>query len=264
VVVTPKLYGYQPDGKPAPLVLEVEHGGRREVRVFDAGDDRRVIIGRGPNCDLPIDSALLSRKHAMLLCTGAGWQLHDLGSTNGIEHNGKRVSQPRLLEPGDVFGIGDVVRIYFVGGTVPERLANPAALVVDLVAGTATVDGHALPLSAAELIWFAWLAVNRASGEGWVVTGVEGHPALRAFAAALLERPWTEDVRTRPLLELARGAAVDDEDLKNLRGKTAQKLRAFCTGDRAWLAPLVVPELAGKSRQRLPLPAASLQVVGAP
>lgn len=250
---------------PARLVVEIEHRGRRETRVFDAGEDRRVIIGRAPNCDLAIESSWLSRKHAMLLCTGVGWQLHDLNSSNGIELNGKRLDQPRVLAVGDVFGIGEL-RITFVGGDVPARYATQQRLVIDLGAGTATVAGDPLPLSAAELIWFAWLAVNRARGadDGWVVAGADGHAALGAFAAVLLARPWAQAVKTLPLLALARGDDVDDEDLKNVRGKTAQKLRAFCTGARGWLAPLVVPEVSGKNRQRLPMPPASLAIVAPP
>ena len=248
---------------PARLVVEVEHAGRREIREFDAARDRRVIVGRGSSCDLRVESALLSRKHAMLLCTGAGWQLHDLGSTNGIELNGVPVDQPRLLSEGDVFGLGEL-RIRFVSGVVPDRIANPVRVVVDLAGGTATVMGEPLPLSAAELIWFGWLAVHRGTGDGWAVAGADGHAALRGFAAALLGRPWASAVKTRPLLDLARGLDVDDEDLKNLRGKTAQKLRAFCTGKRAWLAGLLVPEVSGKHLQRLPLPASSVQIIGAP
>ena len=248
---------------PARLVVEVEHDGRREPREFDASRDRRVILGRGSSCDLQVDSRLLSRKHAMLLCTGAGWQLHDLGSTNGIEVNGVRVEQPRLLVPGDVFGVGEL-RIRFIAGAVPDRIANPARVVVDLVTGVATVVDEPLPLSAAELIWFAWLAVHRATGDGWAVAGADGHAALRAFAAVLLARPWASAVKTKPLLDLVRGRDVDDEDLKNLRGKTAQKLRGFCAGTRGWLASLVVPEVSGKHRQRLPVPPGSLEIIGAP
>ena len=248
---------------PARLVVEVEYGGRRETREVDAGADRRVIIGRGTSCEIQVDAAVLSRKHAMLLCTDAGWQLHDLQSSNGIELNGVRVDEPRALSPGDVLGIGEL-RIRFVAGTVPSRAPNPLRIVVDLDAGQALIAGEPLPLSAAELIWFAWLAVHRATGVGWVVAGADGHAALGAFAAPLLDRPWGRAVKTRPLLDLARGRDVDDEDLKNLRGKTAQKLRAFCTGDRSWLAPLLVPEVSGKHLQRLPLAPGLLDIVGRP
>jgi FHA domain-containing protein len=248
---------------PAKLVVEIVHAGRRETRVFDAGEDRRVIVGRGPSCDLQIESPLLSRKHAMLLCTGLGWQLHDLGSTNGVDLNGVRIAGPRTLAPGDVFGVGEL-QIRYVGGEVPSGFAATARVIVDLGNGAAMFGGEPLPLSAAELIWFGWLAVNRSRGDGWVAAGADGHAALGRFAAALLARPWARAVKTAPLLELARGSEVDDEDLKNLRGKTTQKLRAFCAGPRAWLATIIVPEVSGKNRQRIPLPPGSLQVIDPP
>src|SRR5215470_2559743 len=140
---------------PAKLVVEIVHRERRETRTFDAGEDRRVIVGRAASCDLQIESPLLSRKHAMLLCTGLGWQLHDLGSTNGVELNGARIAGPRTLAPGDVFGVGEL-QIRYVGGEVPAQFAAAARLVVDLGTGAATIAGEPLPLSAAELIWFGW------------------------------------------------------------------------------------------------------------
>ncbi|MFZ5471844.1 MAG: FHA domain-containing protein [Myxococcota bacterium] len=248
----------------ANLILEVEHKGERAVRVFDASQDRRVIIGRAPNCDLVIESAHLSRKHAMLLCTGAGWLLQDLGSTNGVLLNGKRVANSRPLQPGDVISMSGEIRLHFVGGEVPERLVKPVNLVVDLEQGAARLGEQDLPLSAAELIWFAFLAVHRSQSEGWVVAGTDGHAALRAFAASLLDRPWARQMKTRPLIDLAHGEEVDDEDLKNLRGKTAQKLKAFCTGSRAWMAGLLVPEVSGRNLQRLPLPPSAYRLIGLP
>lgn len=248
---------------PARLVVEIEHRGQRETRELDAGSDRRVIIGRGASCEIRIDSPVLSRKHAMLLCTDGGWQVHDLQSSNGIELNGARIKEPRALSPGDVLGVSDV-HIRFIDGSAPARTAPRARVVIDLDAGRATVADEPIPVSAAELIWFAWLAVHRAAGPGWVVAGAAGHAALGAFARALLDRPWAQAVKTRPLLELAQGRDVDDEDLKNLRGKTVQKLRAFCAGDRGWLAPLLVPEMSGKHLQRLPLAPDLLDILGRP
>jgi hypothetical protein len=66
-------------------------------------------------------------------------------------------------------------------------------------------------------------------------------------------------VRTRPLLDLMAGREIDDEDLRNLRGKTVQKLKRFAA-DRA-AATSIVPESDGKSRQRVRLPANSIEIV---
>ena len=238
------------------VALEVP-GGARTVHTFDAAEDRRVIIGRAPSCDLVLVEGGCSRKHAMLRSTQAGWVVEDLGSSNGTLLNG-RVIQSSPLEQGDVVQIGRAL-IHLVSAAAPQT-----RLVVELLEGHATLDTERLPLSAAELIWFGFLSLHRATGAGWVVAGKDGHPQLRAFAAALLERAWALEVKSQPLRDLARGEDVDDEDLKNLRGKTAQKLRAFCAGSRGWMAALLVPEVSGKNLQRLPLTSAAITLLGAP
>lgn len=244
------------------LTLEVRsQAGKSTRHAFDATVDRRIIIGRASSCDLVLTESGASRKHAMLICADAGWLLTDLGSTNGVELNGARVTASHPVEPGDVVRIGATEIRLLTLGALPEPYAA-RKLEVELDEGFAKLGDETLPLSAAELIWFAWLASNRAGGEGWVTAGRDGHAAFGAFTATLLTRAWAASLRSAPLVQLARGHDVDDEDLKNLRGKTAQKLRAFCVGKRAWLAALVVPEVKGKNQQRLPLATAAVVVRG--
>ncbi len=50
-----------------------------------------AVVGRAPECGVRIDQPGLSRLHARLLPTDAGVQLEDLGSTNGITINDRRV-----------------------------------------------------------------------------------------------------------------------------------------------------------------------------
>ncbi|MBL8957739.1 MAG: FHA domain-containing protein [Myxococcaceae bacterium] len=238
------------------LTVEVRTAtGKSRTLSFDSAFDRRVIIGRSAECDLCVEDSGVSRKNTMLIATPAGWQVHDLGSSNGTRLNGERV-RVAPCGPGDVVAVGETQIVLISAG------APPAELVVDLEAGRATVGDVELPLSAAELIWFGFLAAHRTTGDGWAQAGRDGHAALARWSEALLGREWAAEVKTRPLLDLARGHDVDDEDLKNLRGKTAQKLKAFCTGELAWLAALVVPEVLGKNRQRVP--AANVRLVAAP
>ncbi len=137
------------------LTLEVKSAsGEVQTHTFDAAADRRVIIGRANTCDLVIQESGASRKHTMLLCTYAGWRVEDLGSSNGTRLNSKQVkSSP--VEHGDVLQIGQTeIRLIQV-------TASEARLVVDLLEGRASFDTHALPLSAAELIWFGFLSLHR-------------------------------------------------------------------------------------------------------
>jgi pSer/pThr/pTyr-binding forkhead associated (FHA) protein len=60
-----------------------------------------LVIGRGSDADLRINDPGISRRHAQIRVT-AGTQVKidiiDLGSTNGIVVNGKRVQQAPLHE----------------------------------------------------------------------------------------------------------------------------------------------------------------------
>ncbi len=65
----------------------------------------QFIIGRGSkSSDLAIKDANISRKHAAIIFHNGAYYLKDLGSTNGIEYNGRQVDSKRIDE-GDVFSI---------------------------------------------------------------------------------------------------------------------------------------------------------------
>ena len=54
----------------------------------------RVVIGRSRSCDIVVDAAAVSRRHAVLDRTSAGdWRLTDLESTNGTFVDGVRVNR---------------------------------------------------------------------------------------------------------------------------------------------------------------------------
>lgn len=65
----------------------------------------RTVIGRGSDADITIADPGTSRRHVEILWDGSSAQVHDLGSTNGSQLNGQKVTQS-VLEPGDVITIG--------------------------------------------------------------------------------------------------------------------------------------------------------------
>jgi ABC transport system ATP-binding/permease protein len=73
------------------------------VAVLD--ENGRIRIGRDPGNDIVLPDLWVSGKHAEIRRVGAGHQLVDLGSTNGIHHNGRRVQRGEL-RPGDRFTVG--------------------------------------------------------------------------------------------------------------------------------------------------------------
>ena len=84
------------DRRQALLVAE----GRRNVL---SGD--RVMVGRSRECDVVVSDANVSRRHIELRRGERGWAAVDLGSTNGMKVNGRRLSHAEL-EPGDRITIG--------------------------------------------------------------------------------------------------------------------------------------------------------------
>lgn len=60
----------------------------------------RLVIGRGSECDLILDEAEMSRRHAVIENAGDGIFLRDLGSANGTFVNGVQV-RDAVLHPDD-------------------------------------------------------------------------------------------------------------------------------------------------------------------
>lgn len=65
----------------------------------------RLSLGRERNNSIAIRDANVSRSHAELVSEGGAWMLHDLGSTNGTQVNGRDVSECRLND-GDRITVG--------------------------------------------------------------------------------------------------------------------------------------------------------------
>jgi len=65
-----------------------------------------TIIGRSSRCDVMLDSKDISREHARILQDPFGrWIVEDLGSSNGVFINGKRIDRRAVL-PGEPIIIG--------------------------------------------------------------------------------------------------------------------------------------------------------------
>jgi diguanylate cyclase (GGDEF)-like protein len=77
--------------------------------------DRPIILGRAPECDLPLKDLGISWQHAQVLRREDGdYAVLDLGSTNGTRLNGDLVKGERRLREGDKIFLGlTVVRFSF-------------------------------------------------------------------------------------------------------------------------------------------------------
>lgn len=64
-----------------------------------------TLVGRHEECDITLESRKISRKHCLIAVLPGQLIVRDLGSTNGILVNGKKVLETRLL-PGDELEMG--------------------------------------------------------------------------------------------------------------------------------------------------------------
>ncbi|MFV0405313.1 MAG: FHA domain-containing protein [Propioniciclava sp.] len=65
-----------------------------------------LTIGRASDCQLILDDDYVSTHHARITRSPHGYQVEDLGSTNGTFLNNERLSQPRPYTPSDTVRIG--------------------------------------------------------------------------------------------------------------------------------------------------------------
>src|SRR5579863_3576297 len=66
----------------------------------------QFVVGRSATCQLSLDDALVSRRHAMFLVTTEGVTVEDLESRNGVTVNGQRIVSRVPVQPGDKIVIG--------------------------------------------------------------------------------------------------------------------------------------------------------------
>ena len=76
------------------------------TRLAVPAEAETLTIGRSSDCDLAIDDRAVSRHHARLRRTIEGWDVLDLGSTNGTWLNGRRITSAVAL-PGDELDLAD-------------------------------------------------------------------------------------------------------------------------------------------------------------
>ncbi len=99
------------------ILTMMSRGGAVATRVAEPAGTR-LRIGRSAECELVLDSPLVSRVHAELFQTPEGMVLRDLGSANGTFVEGRPITETRL-EPRQMVYIGPS-RLLFDGRTLKE------------------------------------------------------------------------------------------------------------------------------------------------
>jgi hypothetical protein len=76
---------------------------------------RGGVIGRSRDCEVVLEDAGISRRHAEIRPSPEGWTIEDLGSTNGVLVNGRAIRGAQPLAPGDRLELGSTEILFDVG-----------------------------------------------------------------------------------------------------------------------------------------------------
>jgi hypothetical protein len=101
------------------------HGAAEALAIALDPATRRpyVSLGRGPDNDIVVDDATLSRQHLLLTHEDGGWTVRDAGSTNGTTVDGARLGpDPVALQNGTRLVAGSVRLTFYDSGGLFLRL----------------------------------------------------------------------------------------------------------------------------------------------
>lgn len=90
-----------------PSVVIVAQGANAGAQI--PLGEQPLLIGRGPECEIPVDDEYVSTRHAVLRKQGQTWYAEDLGSTNGTFVGESRIQSPTMLGPGMSVRVGKTV-----------------------------------------------------------------------------------------------------------------------------------------------------------
>lgn len=187
------------DGQAVPCPLTVEE----------------TVLGRHPECQIQLNSNMVSRKHARVLKDGSKFVLEDLGSGNGTFLNGKKIEGPTELKHEDRIKLGPILLRF----ETPEGAKRPAAASGDDRPPTSPPGGFD---------GGATLGVDFATGDDDAAT-IMGRAAQSTGFGRLDVRP---EAKLKAVLEISRSLA-GSTDLDGLLPKILDTLfNVFPHADR--------------------------------
>jgi DNA-binding NtrC family response regulator len=222
----------------------LESGGedrrRRLLAFWDGGtsavelrEGATFVIGRSQSCDLQIDHASVSRRHAAWRC-GPPDAVEDFGSANGTRLNGRRIPSGRRVpvEPGDTIEIGRAMLVVQGSAESRERAGDaPMGRVrrlIDLAAPTSMTVLLLGETGVGKDVWAEYLHRSSPRAAG---------PLVRVNCAALVDTlleselfghekgAFTGASQAKPgLLEAARGGTIFLDEIGEMTLSTQAKL----------------------------------------
>ena len=106
------------------------------LRELDVKKKKRVLVGRGEDCDITLTSDRVSRHHCEICYKDGHYEVKDLGSTNGTFVNGQRV-RTAVLTSGAVINVP--TQVFAFSGGVLHYHENKVGISVELAGVYKTV-----------------------------------------------------------------------------------------------------------------------------
>ena len=198
-----------------------------------------IRLGKGPQNDIILADASVSGTHAMISLVEGRFQLSDLGSRNGTLLNDARLTEPRVLQHGDLIKMGhctitfrlkeaettlSIPRTQILDGPPPPPPAPPAPKTPAL-----TEDSLGAAVSSAGLVAAAEIDRVRAADRG------------RRLYRALIEERLATEIGMRDLMSRTFNIAPVELKTMETDAAAAAALRAPLLRDR-WICPIVGPQ----------------------
>jgi len=168
------------------------------------------IIGRSPDCDLPLESPDVSRVHGKFFVQGGNYYYCDTGSRNGSIINNKLAEKnlPYVLNHEDSIQIGDYVLMVEDIKPVPEQLPETVFRVIDPALFSRSVSEN---VNVANITNIEPEVVSEFTGEVIISPTQEEVPAPEVIHAASLVN---EEVITAPENQIVEGKIfVESQDI---------------------------------------------------
>jgi diguanylate cyclase (GGDEF)-like protein len=106
--------GAGPEGLPGllpqPMLMRLDGMELGQLFSLEQSD---VVIGRGPKCGIRVHDDSVSHVHASISRSDGVWHVRDLGSSNGILLNGRRVHESQQLRDGAIIRLAPGVSFVF-------------------------------------------------------------------------------------------------------------------------------------------------------
>ena len=188
----------------ADACLVVTYGaelGRRYVL-----DRPEMVIGRSRGCDILLEQDSTSRRHAVIRITAGGYQVQDMGSTNGTCVNDESVSDCRLKD-GDELRLGRTVMRFIAGDELEKKYRECLVAIAhtDGLTGAMTEPAFQEALSdesARARRYDRWLSLVILDLDGWddyaeQAGRIYSDLRLRRIAKLIQEKLRTSDILAR-------------------------------------------------------------------